>query len=373
MTYREHLEATLAGRIVDRIPAVFRLDNWYNARAHAGDLPGEWAGMSLRKVEAHLGLGRSARAGIVFNVILRSPVECVETRKDDLIITEWHTSGRSLRWVRRYGPGDEAAGLSPTTLTHPIQCVEDYAAYEEVMRHTEFVPTYDDYLRYDRMIGDRGMPMVILGPIPFHDLLVRWSGYEQGYLHLYDHPDVVLRAADVANQTYRRMWEVVAESPARLVMHGVNFDTKMTSPPIFREHFLPYLKQFNRRMHEAGKQVAFHADGDMSGLLELVLQADYDVADCFACSPLVPCTMTQARSAWRDRITIWGGLPSSLLEPPVPLEQLRAHLSQVYQAVAPGERFILGISDQAMPTASWKHIALAAQWAREHDSLLPWP
>ena len=140
----------------------------------------------------------------------------------------------------------------------------------------------------------------------------------------------------------------------------------MTSPPIFREHFLPYLSAFNDLMHASGKRVAFHGDGDMTALPDLMVEADYDVCDCFACEPLVRCTAAQAYAAWKDRITIWGGVPSGLLEPNVPLGQLQEHLCGLYRQVAPGDRFILGISDQAMPSASWDHLAMLAEWARNH-------
>ena len=76
--------------------------------------------------------------------------------------------------------------------------------------------------------------------------------------------------------------------------------------------------------------------------------------------------MEEARAVWQDRITIWGGLPSILLEANVSLEQLLAHLANIYRAIGRGHRFILGISDQAMPSASWTNIAAAARWAKEH-------
>ena len=366
MTWRQRLVAVMAGQASARIPAVFRLDKWYQARLRDGDLPGELAGMSMAQVEAQLGLARSARLGRVFEAVLRPPVECVETRRGHLLTTAWHTPGRTVRMVQQFNPGDEAAGLAPTIIEHPIKSLDDYAAYEAVVRHTEFVPTYDAYRDYDRQIGDAGLPMVIIGQIPLHDLLIRWVGYEQGYLDLYDRPDIVLQAVEAGNEAYRRMWPIVAESPAQLVMHGANFDSQMTPPAVFREHFLPYLTAFNRLMHASGKRVAFHGDGDMTALLHLVVEADYDVCDCFACEPLVRCTAAQAKAAWGERITIWGGLPSGLLEPNVPLDELQDHLADVYAQAAPGDRFILGISDQAMPTAGWRHISLATKWARDH-------
>jgi len=366
INWRECIRNVIAGKPSEFIPAVFRLDKWHQARAHDNSLPNELEGMSVAQMEAHLGLARSARAGRVFDTVLKPPVECIESRQDDRLTTEWHTPVGTLRMVRQLKPGDEAAGLSPTIIEHPIKQLQDYAAYEQVMAHTDFVPTYDQYLEYDKAIDNAGLPLVVIGPIPFHDLLIRWVGYERAYVHLFEQPDVVLQAVETANNAYQRMWRIVAESPAELVMHGVNFDSQMTSPSIFREHFLPYLSAFNDRMHASGKKAAFHGDGDMAALLDLVVEAGYDVCDCFACEPLVRCTAAQAYAAWKDRITIWGGVPSGLLEPNVPLERLHEHLGSLYRQVAPGDRFILGISDQAMPTATWDHLAKLSEWARSH-------
>ena len=49
------------------------------------------------------------------------------------------------------------------------------------MTGTEFVPAYDAYLKYDRTIGDAGMPMLIVGAIPIHDILIN-SNYSIAFL-----------------------------------------------------------------------------------------------------------------------------------------------------------------------------------------------
>jgi len=345
------------------------LDKWYRARRASGDLPSAIAGLSLQEVERHLGLGRSARAGKVFQAVLDAPVRRTEERLADTITTRWHTPAGTLRRIARFGPLDEAAGLSPAVMEYPVKNLADYAAFGQVMEHTRYVPTYEDFSRYDEQIGDAGLPLVILGPNPAHEPLMNWTGYETGYLHLADAADAMLEAFSAADAAYRRMWPIVAGSPARFVMHGVNFDTRMTPPPVFREHFLPYLRAFNDLMHESGKFTACHADGDMTALLQLTVQAGFDAADCFACAPLVRCTFEQARSAWRDRLTIWGGLPSTLLERNVSLDALVRHLEYIYGRLGDGRRFVLGLSDQAMPTSSWEHLQCAARFATEHQHL----
>ena len=366
INWREQIEAAIAGRTPEHIPAIFRMSRWYKHRVHMRDVPAEIAGKSLEEVEAYLGLARSARYARVYRIEYRPPVECVVSRDGDRVITEYRTPTRTLRRVARYGPGDEAAGLEPLFVEYPIKSWEDYGAFVEIMGHLEFVPTYEEYERYDQTIGEAGLPMVVIGAIPFHHLLLEWTGYQKGYLDLYDRPDVFLEAVEAGNAAYRPMWERVAASPARLLLHGVNFDTQMTPPPVFHEHFLPYLKQFNHEMHLAGKKVACHADGNMVGLLDLTVEAGFDAADCFACEPLVECTVTQARQAWRDRITIWGGLPSTLLESRASLDALRDYLQRLYTEVAPGDRFMLGITDMAMPTTSWEHLLIVGEWVHEH-------
>jgi len=368
--WREQIEAIIDGRQPQYLPAVFRMSRWYRPRAHENNLPAEVAGMSLPQVEDYLGLARSARYARIYRIEFRPPVERLLHREGDLLITQYRTPRGDLRRVARFGPGDEVSGIDPGFVEYPVNSWEDYAALAEVFRHMEFVPTYDEYDRYDCEIGCAGVPMVVIGAIPFHYILQEWTGYEKGYIDLYDRPDVFMDAVEAGNRAYARMWEVAAASPARLLMHGVNFDQQMTPPPLWREHWLPYLSRFTKEMHLHGKRVVFHADGDMSGLLELMLDADLDVADCFACDPLVPCTAAQARAVWKDRITIWGGLPSTLLEPGAPTDALLAHLDSLHKTMRPGNRFILGLTDMAMPTTSWDHLLAVRDWLAEHRD---WP
>ena len=367
MTNRERIKAAIWGEPLDFIPAVFRLDLWYSWSKKSRTLPQEIDGMTLQEVEAFLGFGRSARRAKVFKTQLTGSIECVDTYEDDRIITHWHTAKGSLREVRVSTPEDRSAGISPTIVEYPIKTQQDYAIFQEVMQNTIFTEAYDDYRSYDAEIGESGLPLVVLGPIPFHDILVRWTGYETGFIHFLETPEVFLDAVEVANATYCRMWDIVGDSPAQLIMHGVNFDTAMTSPPIFREHFLPYIEAFSDKMHEKGKRVACHADGNMKGLLGLIVEAGYDVADCFACYPMVTCTLSEAVEVWGNKVTIWGGIPSTLLEPNTTIDVLNSHLTNVYNCIKSSERFIWGLADQAMPTSSWENIKHIAEWIEKHS------
>jgi len=366
---REIMQAVISGERAERIPGCVRLDPWYAAMRSEGRMPAELAGMTLEEVQEHLGFVRSARRGKVCEMVLEGGVEKVVQQEGEEIITEWRTEKGTLRRRERWTQADQRAGLRAHVMEYPIRSKDDYGAYLEVIRHTRFRRTYEAYQASDAAVGEAGLPMVILGPGPFHDWLMSWVGYEQGFYHLYDFPEVIGEVFAEAERVWRGMWNIAAESPAKLVMHGVNFDTSTTTPPLFREYFLPYYKPFIEQMHQAGIQVACHADGDSSGLLELIRRAGYDVADCFACAPMVRCPFEQAYQAWKGQITIWGGVPSSLIEPTVPLEQLERHLEEIFAAGREG-RFILGLSDQALPSSSWEHIQAVSRALRNQKGIV---
>ena len=47
-----------------------------------------------------------------------------------------------------------------------------------------------------------------------------------------DYPNEFEHLMKVMDQVEKeRLWPVVADSPARLILHGVHFDSQMTSPP----------------------------------------------------------------------------------------------------------------------------------------------
>jgi hypothetical protein len=60
--------------------------------------------------------------------------------------------------------------------------------------------------------------------------------------------------------------------------------------------------------------------------------------------------------AWGDRVIIWGGVPSAILEDPFTDEQLEQCMDDLFRTIAPGRAFILGIADNAMPGSKIERI-----------------
>ena len=357
MNNRERLLAVLAHQPPDRIPWIPRLELWYEARRRNGTMPVRWAGRSLREIERALGLGTPAREGRVFTQVYDG-VEIVQRNEGERAITEYHTPVGTVCSVSRGSAELNAVGIGGRVEEYPLKTPADYAVWTWIVERARWLPTPDAYAAYDCEIGDDGLPMVNVGDVPFHHWMLELAGYDHAFYHLADYPHEVEHLVQTMAQVEReRLWPVLAASPTRLLLHGVHLSSAFTPPPLFRRYILPYYEQLMPVLHAAGNAVTMHADNDTSLILELIERAGWDMVECFVTAPMVPVTLQRARAVWGDRVIIWGGVPSALLSPHVPEDEFRAYVEGLFDTIAPGNAFILGVADNVMPDSLIERVA----------------
>jgi len=368
MNHRERFQAVLEGHSPDRVPFAPRLLLWYNARLATSTMPDVYKGLSLRDLERKLGIGTPARDGKVFEM-RHEGVEVVTRRQDGRHIVEHHTPVGTLRTVTHYSDDLNALDMAGREEEWLLKTPEDYRIWEWIWEHTYWDPAYEAYEAYDADIGTDGLPMVGIGDAPFHEFLLRGVGYGNGYYHLADYTQEVEHLLAVMTEVQReRMWPVVAQSPARLLLHGVHHSSAFTPPPIYKKYIQPYYEEFMPLMHEHGKKVAMHADNDTSLILELLAQVGYDMLECFVTAPMVPLTLERARETLGNRVILWGCLPSLLFSPSVSEDEFRAHVQQVFDVIAPGDAVILGVADNVMPDSVIDRVAYVQQVVEERGT-----
>ena len=368
MTNRERIQAVLDKRGPDRIPWIARLDLWYHARLAEGNLPARFRGMNLVEVGRTLRTGNPARDGRIFT-----------PRYEKMEVKSERAPGVARqRFITPYGEvcfgrilSDKVSGTTDQglPLEHPIQNVEDYRILEYVAEHTYYDPCYEDYLAYERAVGDDGFPMVSSGDCPFHYFLLHLAGYNQAYFEMVDHPDEFEHLLTVMTQVEKeRLWPVVADSPARLILHGVHFDSQMTPPHLFRRYITPYYQEFSALLHARGKSLAWHADDDSQDILAEVKAAGFDMSECFCTAPMVEVTLEEARAAWGADVIIFGGVPSIVLEPTFPDAEFEEYMRGLFRTIAPGDAFILGVADNVMPTSLIERVERISELVEQHGA-----
>jgi uroporphyrinogen-III decarboxylase len=366
MTNRERILAILDGREPDRIPWIPRLRLWYESHRRNDTLPAEYRGRTLREVEQDLFGGTAARDGAIFRTELRG----VEVRTRNVgemeTITEHVTPVGTLVSRRRSTEQIRRQGIRDVQIEFPLKRREDYAVMEYIVEHTAHEPTFDEFECYDREIGDEGYPLVHCGDCPFHHWMQALAGYDQAFYHLNDFPDAVERLlTTMTDRLKATAWRAMADSPARLLVHGHHLSSQMTPPPLFTRYILPYYQELSPLLRSRGKVLAMHGDGDTRNILSHIQQAGFGMVECFATAPMVGTTLAEARAAWGSQVIVWGGIPSNILEPPYTDEQFERYMDDLFRTVAPGNAFILGIADNVMPNSELRRVRRITQIVAE--------
>lgn len=357
--------AIMAGKAPDRLPWIPRLLLWYNAHKKAGTLPARYRGMTLRQIERDLGVGTPARDGRVFRSETRG-VDITEHVRGMETLTEYSTPAGVVTTLQRGSDYLRQRDLPDLLVEHMLKRREDYAVVEYIIENTVYTPAYDDYLAYEREIGEDGYPLVQVGDCPLHRFLRELCGYNDGYLHLNDYPDEVERLFTVMEQKDRdSVWRMMAESPARLLLHGAHFSSQMTPPRVFARYIEPYYRDLSALLRAHGKVLALHGDNDTRAILGNIERAGYGMVECFATYPMVPTRLAEARAAWGARIIIWGGVPSYIFEEQYSEVEFEAYMDEVFRTVAPGNAFILGIADNLLPGGKIERVRRISQMVEE--------
>jgi uroporphyrinogen-III decarboxylase len=308
--------------------------------------------MSLREIESVLGMGTPARGGKVFSSVQGGDVEVSSAEEGMSRVTTYRTPAGTVSTRHRRSEELDQAGIGALEIEHMIKGPEDFDAVEYLVRHTEYSATYDDFAAYDAEIGEDGYPLVSAGDCPLHHFLQKLAGYQAGFYMLHDYPDRVERLLETMEEIDReRMWPLVVDSPARLILHGVHLDSMITPPPLFTRYITPYYKDFSAKLHERGKTLGAHLDNDTRLILDHIREAGFDLADTFTTAPQVSCTLEEAREAWGTDVIIWGAVPSVILEDAFSDDAFEATMRGVFRTAAPGDAFVLGVADNVMPNA----------------------
>jgi len=395
MTHKERMLRAARGEWADRLPFAPRLDLWYNANALRGTLPPRYRhGATPRDIADDLGVAyhaivpefmrvRSADDqadrplgvyrlwGFAYRAELEN-VERVIRHEGDATSVEYRTPVGTVTSRLSYTPEMRQAGASLAWIDEPvIKTVADYPIVGYIFRNIRLTPDYDSYREYQAMVGDRGFAAAYGSGAasPMHHVMKDLVGGTQFYYELVDHPRELRALCEDMTPFYERLVQILADSPAEVVFMGANYDDTITYPPFFKEHILPWLQRWADLLHARGKLLLTHCDGENEGLLDLLAECGFDVAESVCAPPMVRCSIGQMRRAFGGKITIFGGVPSvALLEESMSDEAFEAHMRGLFAEIAPGDRFILGVSDMVPPDAKWERLVRIAEmvesWGR---------
>ncbi len=378
MTHKERMLMAARGEMPDVLPYVPRFDLWYNANKYRGTLPPQYKdmgpddiaraeGWALHKVVPELlkvereednlyrGLGLYGLKECGYKIGFSRNVEIRKERYGDCLKVEYHTPNGVISTVEVITQEMKEAGATITWVEQKaIKSVEDYEKLAFLFQEIEVVPDYERYFQWKNEVGENGVA-VLMGTFaasPMQHIQRDLLDATKFFYEYHDHHREMKELAESLEVVYEKILKVVCDSPAEMVLWGANYDDMITYPPYFEKEILPWLKRVSAALEAKGKLLVCHCDGENQGLLELIRISGIHVAEAVCPSPMTKVPIEEYYKRWSGNLTIWGGIPQSLLLPETASDaDLESYLDHFFKAVAPGRRLIVGIADTTPPNA----------------------
>jgi hypothetical protein len=337
MTCSERIEAIFKGEMVDQVP--FVLKGWR--------VPSCRAERDLRND----GMGIMDACSVYRT---RSPNVSTKT-------VQYSESGQALQrtivetpvgevtWVSRRMAAEKTEATT-WLIEPPFKGPEDYKVLRFMAEDKVYEPAYEGFLKAQaQMDGDAFFKTTAPG-MALHTIMYTFMDVEIFSIEWADHRDELIALHEAMAENQRDIYQIIAQSPAWVVQCGGNYASEVLGKQRFIDFVLPHWEDVCGILHEGDKLVGCHLDANNKLWAEEVGASDLDWIEAFSPAPDTDMTVADARVAWPGK-TLFVNFPSGLhLESS---EVIAQHTRQILKDAAPGDRFIVGITEN-VPENRWR-------------------
>ena len=391
MSHREKLLKVARGEMVDTIPWIPRIDLWHNANSLAGTLPSKYRGFSVEEIHRaegwplhkvvpeflkpdrpediiHRAIGlyrlKEFPYDFEFSSEIGVEVDYQETEDESMTHVTYHTAVGKISVTHGVTAEMKKSGASISWVKeHAVKTKADYRTLAYLFDSLELNPAYERFRQWKDSVGEDGIAVAqslgICCSSPMHFIQKTFLDATAFYLHYHDYPREIAELVEVLEPIYRRLIDILAGSPADVVMWSSNVDDMITYPAYYEKDILPWCRQAGQKLHEAGILTMVHPDGENRGLMDLIPQSEMDIADAVTPHPMTKVDIAEYYEHWcrSGKMTIQGGIPEMfLLEESTTRDDVKNYIDHLLKVISPGTRFIASIGDTTPPNAEFDRL-----------------
>ena len=369
MTIRDRIMSVYRNEVPDVVPYMLDLSHWfYHRNRLPWDLSASYETPEYSLIDYHKQAGVGfymPNLASFYSVEYRDDV-CVQVSKEidaDQVSIVWRfitplgTIERRRIW--------EESSYSWAIRDWSIKSENDLKILGYAMSDRKFIPRWDKYDEWAKYAGDNGVVYMPLGYSGIGHLLNYWMGVEGTTYAAYDWPDTMHSVVNQINESNLDCVEMIAKSPAEIIIMGDNISSDVQPPGFFNEWSAPYYTEAINRFHSAGKYVAVHIDGKLRGALKMVMDTGADCADAVTPVPLGDINPDECRNeAGRDFI-LSGGVSPDLWLPSSDIQRFKAAVMDWLTIAKHSHRLIANAGDQVPPGADEDRIRIMRDLVEE--------
>lgn len=334
LTPRRRVEIALRGGHSDRVPFTM-----YENKVPQCVAERELRNRGLCIVKREVNVVRSRRP----NVKVKQEVTWQEGRQ---LVRTWHETP-----VGTVSTLVEEAGFTRWVHEKMFRTPEDYRVIEFMIRDEQFEPNYAAFAAAERAFGEDAIFRASLDLEPLQALISgRYFDMQDFCVEWMERRDEVLKLYEALVENRRRVYPLLAESPALFANYGGNVTPEIIGLETFEKYYVPHYQEAAEVLHRRGKLIGCHFDANCRLLAKAIAGSGLDYIEAFTPAPDTDMTLAEARAAWPGKV-LWINFPSSLhLKSDAEVEATTLELLD--QAGTP-DGLIMGITED-MPAHRWQ-------------------
>ncbi len=332
MTPRERVECALRGGRPDSVPFTI----------YANKLPRCQVELEVRNLGACM-LERSPAPYTVHTPNVRSTSVQYSENGISRTKTTTETPGGTITTINRPAPG--------TTWREklPFSGPDDYAAILAMVRDRHYGESYAAFVAARERYGNGSFLRASIGYSPLQEIIYAHMGVEQFSIEWAERRDDVLKLYDALTEDRRKLYPIIADSPALATNYGGNVSPEIVGVERFERYILPHYDEAAEIIGRRGNLLGVHLDGNTRAIAESVARSRIHYVEAFTPPPDCDLTVREALEMWPDKV-LWINFPSSVHHHGV--EFVRDMMRDILHEAAPGDRFIAGITED-VPDHAW--------------------
>lgn len=370
MTLRERILSVYRGDTPDVVPFLLDLSHWFYQR---NGLPWDLSQSYEEPERALIDYHRKAGAGFYlpnlgsfYAVEYGRDVQAEVTKgmDDGSLEITWRlsTSRGTIARKRRWEEKSYSWAISEwgVKTEHDLRVLGDALASRTYRRRWDRYRAWVDY------VGEGGVVYLPAGYSAMGELLNYWMGIAGVMYAACDWPRTLHTVVDQVNANNLHLIDLLADSPADIILMGDNFSSDIQPPRFFDEWSRPYYHEALRRLHAAGKCVAVHLDGKLRGALGMFRDLGADCADAVTPLPMGDLSPVECRREAGPDLILSGGISPDLWLPGVEADAFEAAARAWLDLKEFGPRLMINAGDQVPPGALEERIERLRDLVEKH-------
>ncbi len=368
MTHKERIEAVYKGETLDKVPFMLDLSHWFY---HKNKLP--WDISKSYELPEYELLDYHKKMDVGFYMPNLGSFYEVRYPKDIQIKTIKSDDGKEITWSIETPIGTISRTRIWEDITYAwaikswsIKTPQDLKVLAYAYENRTYKFNNEKYQAWIDYIGDFGVCYVSSGYSAMGQLLNYWMGIEGTMYATMDWPDVMKDVVDRINNNNLELIKALGDSPIEIAVMGDNFSSDVQPPSFYKQWSKDYYDKAIDTLHRAGKYVAVHIDGMLSGSIEMIRDSGADCGDAITPKPMGDLTPAQCRERAGKDFILSGGVSPDLWLADVDIEVFKKAALDWLELKKISPRFIANAGDQVPPGAEEDRIKIMRDLVEEH-------